>query len=284
MAGSYYIAASYVKWLESAGARAIAIPFDAPDDIVESIFLQVNGILFPGGATTDMPSSAKRIWNLAKEANDNGDFFPLWGTCLGFELMVMLAADDNSIMHSGFDSYNISLPLFFTKEAPSSRMFQSKKIRNIAESNNITMNNHQNGIEPNRFREHEILNQLYNILSTNVDRRGREFVSSIEAKNYPFYAVQYHPEKNNFEYGSNSVDVPYEVIPHSFEAVTFSFYMATLFVNEARRNTHVYTMPSRFPSVWSYELRRGVELEQILIIPNETTSNHVLRGTATSSM
>jgi len=146
MAGSYYIAASYVKWLESAGARAIEIPFDAPDDIVESIFLQVNGILFPGGATTDMPSSAKRIWNLAKEANDNGDFFPLWGTCLGFELMVMLAADDNNIMHSGFDSYNISLPLFFTKEAPSSRMFQSKEIRNIAESNNITMNNHQNGI------------------------------------------------------------------------------------------------------------------------------------------
>ena len=25
------------------------------------------------------------LWNLAKTANDVGDFFPIWGTCLGFE-------------------------------------------------------------------------------------------------------------------------------------------------------------------------------------------------------
>ena len=37
----YYIAASYVKWLESAGARAIAIPFHADDELIESIFNQV---------------------------------------------------------------------------------------------------------------------------------------------------------------------------------------------------------------------------------------------------
>ena len=44
----YYIAASYVKWLESAGADAIALPYDAPDDLVNEIFSQINGFLFPG--------------------------------------------------------------------------------------------------------------------------------------------------------------------------------------------------------------------------------------------
>ena len=42
---------------------------------------------------------------------------------------------------------------------------------------------------------------MFHITSTNVDTQNRSFVSTIEAKDYPFYGVQYHPEKNNFEYG-----------------------------------------------------------------------------------
>lgn len=139
-------------------------------------------------------------------------------------------------------------------------------------------------LEPEWLRKHSTLNDFYSILSTNFDRNGREFVSSIEAKRYPFYAVQYHPEKNNFEYGtfpSDQYDIPFESIPHSFEAVTFSFHLATVFVNEARKNLHRYTLPSKFPSVWLYELRRGVAFEQILIIPNTTqviTASNALRG------
>ncbi len=151
---TFYIAASYVKWLESAGARAIAIPFYASDNVVESIFHQVNGIIFPGGADyKDMPDSARKIWKLAKEANDNGNFFPLWGTCLGFEFMVMLAASDDPMqqigaIQPGFDSWNISLPLIFTELAARSKMYKSKKIRKIAKdpSMNVTLNNHHNGI------------------------------------------------------------------------------------------------------------------------------------------
>lgn len=73
-----YIAASYVKWLESAGASAIPIPYDASDDLVEEIFTQINGLLFPGGAAS-MPPSAKKAWELATERNSSGDFFPVWG-------------------------------------------------------------------------------------------------------------------------------------------------------------------------------------------------------------
>ena len=89
---SYYIAASYVKWLESAGARSIPIPYDADQELVSEIFSQINGLLFPGGAA-DLPITAKYLWDLAVERNLNGDFFPVWGTCLGFEFMLMLVAD-----------------------------------------------------------------------------------------------------------------------------------------------------------------------------------------------
>jgi len=32
--------------------------------------------------------------NLAIEANDKGDYFPVWGTCLGFELLLLASAND----------------------------------------------------------------------------------------------------------------------------------------------------------------------------------------------
>ncbi len=52
-----YIAASYVKWLESAGATAIVIPYDADESLTREIFSQINGVLFPGGGVgKDVPT------------------------------------------------------------------------------------------------------------------------------------------------------------------------------------------------------------------------------------
>lgn len=32
--------------------------------------------------------SALFLLNLAKKANDDGDYFPVWGTCMGFEFLL----------------------------------------------------------------------------------------------------------------------------------------------------------------------------------------------------
>lgn len=44
-----YIAASYVKWLESAGARPVPILYDWPADVVVKVLGNLNGVVFPGG-------------------------------------------------------------------------------------------------------------------------------------------------------------------------------------------------------------------------------------------
>jgi len=54
------------------------------------------------------------------------------------------------------------------------------------------------------------------------------FVSTVEAKNYPFYATQYHPEKNPFEW-----DVP---APHSEFAIRATFKMSLFFNEEAKKS------------------------------------------------
>ena len=112
-----YISASYIKWLESAGARSIAIDADSSEEQIKEIFKQVNGVLFPGSVTSgrrktfttdnkeeeiDRPTNtsqnaARLLWDLAKQANDEGEVFPIWGTCLGFEWMLDFEADQSNV-------------------------------------------------------------------------------------------------------------------------------------------------------------------------------------------
>ena len=41
------------------------------------------------------------------------------------------------------------------------------------------------------------MDQFWDILSVNKDVNGLEFVSTIEAKNYPIFGTQFHPEKSD---------------------------------------------------------------------------------------
>lgn len=116
-----YVAASYVKWLEHAGAEAVPIRYNSTDEEIEAIFGQVNGVLFPGGGS-ETPTGARRVVELALKSNDEGDFFPIWGTCLGFEWLVQILSGDDEILQSGFDAENISLPLNLTNDAQDSRL------------------------------------------------------------------------------------------------------------------------------------------------------------------
>jgi len=43
-----YLPASYVKWMESAGARVAPIPYDADEPTLRSLFSSINGIIFTG--------------------------------------------------------------------------------------------------------------------------------------------------------------------------------------------------------------------------------------------
>ena len=282
------IEASYVKWIESAGTiilrccvrcaqpcfpdtqytsaaasprsggRAVAVPYDATDAQVDMLFKSTNGLLLPGGAS-DISDAAKRFLGLAKEGNSGGaDYYPVWGTCLGFEWMLQFEGGANAL-DSGFDSENITLPVSFTPAGEVSRMFSGKGNHTVAyqcsairsifsdAGNPVAMNNHESGITPADFAANTALSAFYDVISTNVDRKDRAFVSAMEAKDprMPFYGVQYHPEKSQYEFGQSvwsgeGSESPYEVINHSREAVLASQFLADFFVGECRRNDHTF--------------------------------------------
>ena len=53
------------------------------------------------------------------------------------------------------------------------------------------------------------MGKFWKALSYNFDKNRLQYISTIEARNFPFIGVQFHPEKNIFEWTTNTV------IPHN---------------------------------------------------------------------
>lgn len=247
--GQDYIAASYVKWVEAAGARSIHVPFDATEADIDFLVKSVNGFLFPGGSA-GLSVIVPYIFQKAMEVNDAGKYFPVWATCLGFEWMMKIFSNNTKVL-SAFDAMNISLPLIFTDAAAKSRLFGSagSDMINIYQdtdsiTGSVTMNNHFFGISQKDFMDNSLLMSAFDILSYNLDRDNKIFVSTVEHKKYPFYASQWHPEKNQFEFSVNADGSPCEDIRHSENAILAGRYPATFFVREARKNFNSFSNPA----------------------------------------
>jgi len=230
-----------VKFVELAGARALPVSYYSTDAEIDDIMTQVNAFLFPGGGSS-LPAAAQRVVDNALSISSSGGHFPVWGACLGFEWIMEALGGKEALDASGLDAHNMTLPLNFTADAEGSRLYSDEATREIFATEPVTLNNHQGGVTPAEYAANERLQSTVKVLSTNMDRKGREFISSVEGIEAPIYAVQYHPEKNIFEWGTYDSGAPYEVVNHGPDAVRVSQSLANFFVAEARRNRNVYNL------------------------------------------
>ncbi|KAM7357640.1 gamma-glutamyl hydrolase isoform 2-T4 [Cochliomyia hominivorax] len=230
-----YIAASYVKYIEGAGGRVVPIWIGKEREYYRDILSKINGVLLPGGATYFNQShgyadAGRHIYELAQELNDNGTYFPVWGTCLGFELLVYLSANSTE-PRTYCSSSSQALPLEFKENFQKSRLFRnaSENVINILRNYPVTANFHIYCFTEETFANMK-LNEIWDVMSLNHDWDGIEFISTAEHKKYPFYGTQFHPEKNIYEFIKN------RNITHISRAIETSQYFANFLVNEARRN------------------------------------------------
>ncbi|XP_018602435.1 gamma-glutamyl hydrolase [Scleropages formosus] len=235
--GFSYIAASYVKYLEAAGARVVPIRINRTYEEYVKIFNSINGLLLPGGDVDLQKSEFSRVskifYDLAIKANDALDYFPIWGTCQGFQQLTVLTSGKNLLTLT--DTKAVALPLAFVPAAQNSRLFKNfpKDLLQSLSEENITSNFHSWSLSVQNYSRNAKLKRFYKVLSTNTDGR-REFISTMEAYRYPFYAVQWHPEKSPFEW----IDKP--GMTHTPSAIKASFYTAIFFVSEAMKNQHQF--------------------------------------------
>lgn len=66
-------------------------------------FSVINGVLIPGGGADLSPGhpfydTAELLVQLAREANDQGDAFPVHGTCLGMEAMATIISKNYTLL------------------------------------------------------------------------------------------------------------------------------------------------------------------------------------------
>ena len=246
-----YIPASYVKYLEMGGARVVPLKYTDGVDAIKSQLKYLNGALFTGGAGSFLEDGkltlfsevGMAILDEVRYAAANGETWPLWGTCMGFQFIhFLLAYPDTSVLTAGWDSYNLSIPLDFTSTASKSRMFSAApgNIMKILATQPVTMNNHHSAISIAAFEGTAALNTNLTMLSTNKDRNGKAFVSTVEGTTLPIYATQFHPEKPMFEWN------PSEGIDHSDDSVLANSFFPKYFVDQARLNSR------KFPS-WEEE-------------------------------
>lgn len=157
--------------------------------ILNKLIKIIHRVVFPGGAvwfnqTNGFSEAGRHIYEIASDMNDNGEFFPIWGTCLGFELLTYLSADDNE-HRSDCSSDKQALHLDFKEGFRQSTMFKraSDEIVNILSTEPVTSNFHHYCVTENDLKTVGIDDQ-WSVISTNKDWNGFEFISTLEHTKY----------------------------------------------------------------------------------------------------
>eukprot|EP00343_Euplotes_focardii_P010374 CAMPEP_0205827692 /NCGR_PEP_ID=MMETSP0206-20130828/32827_1 /ASSEMBLY_ACC=CAM_ASM_000279 /TAXON_ID=36767 /ORGANISM="Euplotes focardii, Strain TN1" /LENGTH=263 /DNA_ID=CAMNT_0053128833 /DNA_START=143 /DNA_END=934 /DNA_ORIENTATION=+ len=229
--------ASYVKLIEQSGARVIPIPYNLPESNITYLLDHINGLILPGGADdliysnntlSDYTAKLKFIVEYSKSLNQKGFHFPILAICLGFEQLVLYEFQHKDIIGE-YDSKDYASNMMFMDGADHSRLYKGINTT-ISEQFNTIYNQHFRGFDKSIFDEIKELKDSYKVLTTSFDRRGDEFVSSVEHKKYPFYGLQFHPEKVSFIWDSK------KDIPRSMEAIKFNQSLVNFFISEARQN------------------------------------------------
>ena len=193
--------------------------------------------------------------------NDKGNYMPAWGTCLGFQYLATYAATSGLevLSENAFDSNDDNYPLKFLVPANETKMFEDLGSLNFLLANfNLTYNHHHDGVTPDKFESDKGLKSIFKPTSVSYDNKGKVFVASMEGHTYPFYGVQFHPEKQLF------VFYPDTKIDHSRRSNEMNRYFGDFFVGESRFNHNKF-------STYEEEVAHQTEiLGDLIVLPTYT--------------
>lgn len=202
------------------------------------------------------------------EENARGRYFPLHGTCLGHEMLLLQLGKDNSTLEnqtgsiiSEFDALNSTSPLQFASAnlmRPEATQLYSRASPELLERAAtdvlppIVFEDHSRGVSPEAFRGNAYLGNesAYTLITTSPDRNGSLYVSSFEAVGLPISGTQFHPEKPAFEWS------PSFAVPHTREAIALAQAVSNSFLDAARRSYDARAAPP------------GGDVEMDLVITN----------------
>lgn len=184
-----YIMSAYVKFMEAQGARVVPLIWGEDEAVTKEKLKHIDGVLFPGGNGDNVDIGRLAFKEIIKN-NDEGHFFPAWGTCLGYENMIAYTADSGFDSWGIYDYHKVSLPLKFLKKPSETKMYKGLgPFAEEFEKKNLTYNSHRYGIAPSTFESDKGLHEFWDVTAESFMPNGTAFVASIEAKKYPIYGT-----------------------------------------------------------------------------------------------
>jgi len=258
------VVGSYVDWVQQTGAEAAIIPFDMPWAVLTQVLSQTNGMVLPGGAaelvdaknnnqTTEYQNRLHSIINWAKKENKEGRYYPVWGTCLGFEeLVISFSGNDGKALQDGFNDQAKYHPVELYSDFWKSEFFGKLSVSNTLIKHvfdrPISYYYHSEGIDVKHFESIKALSNNIRILGSSNSDAGRKFGAIFEAKAFPMWFVQFHPEKHQFEKRES-----YKPMDRSESTIKVMSSFVFKLVELARPRSHVFDqIPTSIQSYFSY--------------------------------
>jgi anthranilate/para-aminobenzoate synthase component II len=146
-----------------------------------------------------------RLVNRAMMINDMGRNFPIWGTCLGFESMLLALSDMEVKITNGLSDINWLHRVKFdtSKSSVFSKVFDENGLNELG-AEELLYFNHDYGYLYDQTINHPYVRENIDILANMTTSNGVDVVAAFQHKRYPFTGIQYHPEKNQFIYSDGA--------------------------------------------------------------------------------
>ena len=219
-----YLYTSYIHWVEMSGENAVIIPYDINEDDLAIMLKRINGVMWVGGGMPNKKYHTQQqedklldtlffCYNYAISENDKGNYYPIWGTCLGFDILIMFVKNKAKTISSSIKLYHLygNHPFQFTDTSSNIKKWFPVQLQKLMATNKCVNHSHKYG------------NDSVPLDKVKIVSMHDDFINCIEFIHYPFYGTQFHVERPDTDLG-----------------IKVSEQFINFFVNECKKNKNVW--------------------------------------------
>ena len=193
------------------GAQVVPILAYSTQAEIAALLPKINGVIFPGGDepidfTQRWTQNAKFILEWAMKQNDAGNIFPIWSVCLGYETLAVITSgltNNMTALSPVRGEINVINTMKFINQNDKGYILgdlPEKLLTKLSAGQGVMFYDHNWIVSMDTYNNNKNLNSFWKVITESTSPYNERFVALWQARKYPFYGVQFHPEKNSFEW------------------------------------------------------------------------------------